>query len=106
MFGFVAVTTAQYGRVFQNMVEFADVSRPAVSHEPLLDPALHVHDLFVKLPAEMLKKVAGEKGAKKLLDKHFRPIDGHKWYFEGMSTGQLDTVRKGFESRYGKGSLK
>ena len=53
-----------------------------------------------------LKKVAGEKGAQELLNKYFKPIPGHNWYFEGMSADQLDTVRKGFEGRYGKGSMK
>ena len=53
-----------------------------------------------------LKKVAGEKKADELLNKHFKPIDGHNWYFEGMSADQLDKVRKGFEGRYGKGSMK
>ena len=62
------------------------------------------HTYFDFIPE--LKKVAGEKGAEKLLEKHFKPIPGHSWYFEGMNPAQLEAVRKGFESRYGKGSLK
>ncbi|MCA9456028.1 MAG: cytochrome C552 [Nitrospiraceae bacterium] len=62
------------------------------------------HTYFEFIPE--LKKVAGEKEANILLEKHFKPIPGHAWYFEGMNPAQLDAVRKGFESRYGKGALK
>ena len=62
------------------------------------------HTYFDFIPE--LKKVAGEKDAKKLLEKHFRPIAGHNWYFEGLSSEQVDRVRQGFETRYGKGALK
>jgi hypothetical protein len=41
-----------------------------------------------------------------MLKEHFAPIEGHDWYFNGMSKEQLEVVRKGFEARYGKGSLK
>lgn len=41
-----------------------------------------------------------------LLEKHFKPIEGHDWYFNGMSKESLEKVRAGFEARYGKGSLK
>jgi hydroxylamine dehydrogenase len=50
-------------------------------------------------------KDGNEDFAEKLLDKYVRPIDGHKWYFEGMSKDRIDEVRRGFEQRYGKGSL-
>ena len=52
------------------------------------------------------KKDGNEKFADAMLEKYFKPIDGHSWYFEGMSKEQIDKVRKGFEERYGKGSLK
>ena len=68
----------------------------------IYDVAKHTYFKFIP----ELKKVAGEDGAKKLLDKHFRPIPGHDWYFNGMSKEALDAVRKGYEERYGKGSLK
>jgi len=61
------------------------------------------HTYFKFIPE--LKKVAGEEEAKKLLDKHFRPIEGHAWYFEGMTKEQIDKVRKGYEDRYGKGAV-
>ncbi len=53
-----------------------------------------------------MKKDGNEKFADAMLDKYFKPIDGHAWYFEGMSKDQIDKVRKGFEERYGKGALK
>ena len=62
------------------------------------------HTYFDFIPE--LKKVTGEKKAKALLEKHFKPIPGHAWYFEGMNSTQLEKVREGFESRYGKGALK
>ncbi len=62
------------------------------------------HTYFEFIPE--LKKVAGEQGAQELLNKYFKPIPGHAWYFEGMSPAQLEAVKKGFESRYGKGALK
>lgn len=39
-------------------------------------------------------------------DKFAKPIDGHDWYFNGISKDAVDKVRKGFEERYGKGSMK
>ena len=62
------------------------------------------HTYFEFIPE--LEKVAGKDEARKLLDKYFRPIPGHDWYFNGMSNDQIDKVRNGFESRYGKGSMK
>ena len=56
---------------------------------------------------EVVKKKDGnEKFADEMLAKYFKPIDGHDWYFSGMSKEAIDKVRKGFEERYGKGSLK
>jgi hydroxylamine dehydrogenase len=52
------------------------------------------------------KKDGNEEFAVALLEEHFKPIEGHDWYFNGMSKDQLETVRKGFEARYGKGALK
>jgi len=62
------------------------------------------HTYFAFIPE--LKKVAGDKLANELLDKYFKPIQGHDWYFNGMNKGQIDKVRKGFEERYGKGAFK
>jgi hypothetical protein len=33
-------------------------------------------------------------------------MEGHTWYFEGMSKESIENVRKGFVERYGKGALK
>ncbi|CCQ73697.1 multiheme c-type cytochrome [Magnetospira sp. QH-2] len=68
----------------------------------IYDVAKHTYMKFIP----ELKEAAGEKDAKMLLDKYFRPIQGHDWYFNGMSVEALDKVRKGYEARYGKGSLK
>ncbi len=67
------------------------------------------HTYFKWIPE--LKEVVIEKDgndavAVALLEEHFKPIEGHDWYFNGMSKEQLETVRKGFEARYGKGALK
>ncbi len=52
------------------------------------------------------KKDKNDKAAKAMLEKHFKPIEGHDWYFNGMSKESLEKVRAGFEARYGKGALK
>ncbi|MBK1724078.1 multiheme c-type cytochrome [Thiocystis violacea] len=52
------------------------------------------------------KKDGNEDFAEAMLKKHFASNEGHDWYFNGMSAEQLDNVRKGFEARYGKGSMK
>jgi len=52
------------------------------------------------------EKDGNEEFAVALLAKHFKPIEGHSWYFEGMSKEAIEKVRKGFEERYGKGALK
>lgn len=62
------------------------------------------HTYFGFIPE--LKKVAGDELSKELLEKYFKPIDGHDWYFNGMNKDQIDKVRKGFEERYGKGAFK
>ncbi len=67
----------------------------------IYDVAKHTYFKFIP----ELKKVAGEDKAKELLDKHFKPIAGHAWYFEGMGKEQIDKIRKGYEERYGKGTF-
>lgn len=52
------------------------------------------------------KKDKNEKAANALLEKYFKPIEGHDWYFSGMNKEALEKVRAGFEARYGKGALK
>lgn len=41
-----------------------------------------------------------------MLDKYFKPIPGHSWFFEGMDKDQIAKMRAAFEQRYGKGSMK
>ena len=52
------------------------------------------------------KKDGNEKFADELLDKYFKPIQSHDWYFNGMNKDTIDKVRQGYEERYGKGALK
>jgi hydroxylamine dehydrogenase len=52
------------------------------------------------------KKDGNEKAAEEILAKYFKPIEGHDWYFNGISKDAVDKVRKGFEERYGKGAMK
>ena len=47
------------------------------------------------------KKDGNEKFATAMLEKHFKPIEGHDWYFSGLSKEALEKVQKGFEERYG-----
>jgi len=72
----------------------------------LYEVAKHFYFHFIpELREAVHVKDGNEDFAEKLLDKYVRPIDGHKWYFEGMSKDRIDEVRRGFEQRYGKGSL-
>ncbi|MBI4984420.1 MAG: cytochrome C552 [Rhodocyclales bacterium] len=67
------------------------------------------HTYFKWIPemrAAVMKKDGNEKAADEILTKYFKPIDGHDWYFNGISKDAVEKVRKGFEERYGKGSLK
>ena len=52
------------------------------------------------------KKDGNENFANALLDKYFKPIEGHDWYFNGISKDAIEKVRKGYEERYGKDSMK
>ncbi len=46
----------------------------------IYDVAKHTYMEFIP----ELEKVAGEDEAKRLLDKYFKPIEGHDWYFEAI----------------------
>jgi hypothetical protein len=54
----------------------------------------------------VIAKDGNDEYATVLLDKYFKPIEGHSWYFEGMNKEAIEKVRAGFEARYGKGALK
>ncbi|MCG7917213.1 MAG: multiheme c-type cytochrome [Candidatus Thiodiazotropha taylori] len=73
----------------------------------IYDVAKHTYMKWIpELKEVSMKKDGNTKFAEAMLDKYFKPIDGHTWYFEGMSKESIDKVRKGFEERYGKGALK
>mgnify|MGYP001554127041 CR=1 FL=1 len=73
----------------------------------IYDVAKHTYMKWIpELKEVAIEKDGNDKFAEAMLDKYFKPIEGHTWYFEGMSKDQIDVVRKGFEERYGKGALK
>ncbi|MEA3410483.1 MAG: multiheme c-type cytochrome [Pseudomonadota bacterium] len=73
----------------------------------IYDVAKHTYFEFIpQLKEVVIEKDGNDEFAVAMLDKYFKPIPGHAWYFEGLSKEQLDKVRKGFEDRYGKGALK
>ncbi len=67
------------------------------------------HTYFKWIPE--LKEVVRQKDgneafANALLDKYFKPVAGHDWFFNGMGKDAIEKVRKGYEERYGKGTMK
>jgi hypothetical protein len=59
-----------------------------------------------ELKEVVIAKDGNDEYATVLLDKYFKPIEGHSWYFDGMNKEAIEKVRAGFEARYGKGALK
>ena len=73
----------------------------------IYDVAKHTYFEWIPELKEVAhKKDGNEKFADEMLVKYFKPIEGHDWYFTGLSKEALDKVQKGFEERYGKGALK
>ncbi len=73
----------------------------------IYEVAKHTYFEFIpELKDAVRKKDGNEDFANAMLDKHFKPHAGHDWFFNGMSKEAIDKVRKGFEDRYGKDSLK
>jgi hypothetical protein len=73
----------------------------------IYDVAKHTYFKFIPELKELSRaKDGNEKKAEELLAKHFGPIEGHSWFFEGMSKEQIERVREGYEKRYGKGALR
>jgi len=73
----------------------------------IYDVAKHTYMKWIPELKEVVhKKDGNEKFADAMLEKYFKPHEGHDWYFNGMSKEAIDKVRKGFEDRYGKGALK
>ena len=73
----------------------------------IYDVAKHFYFKWIpELKEAVMKKDGNTKFADQMLATYFKPIEGHGWYFDGMSKDQIDKVRAGFEERYGKGALK
>lgn len=73
----------------------------------IYEVAQHTYFKWIPEMREMVRKKDGnEKYAEEILNKYFKPIEGHDWYFNGISKDAIEKVRKGFEERYGKGALK
>jgi hypothetical protein len=73
----------------------------------IYDVAKHTYFAWIPELKEVVhKKDGNEEFATAMLDKYFKPIEGHSWYFEGMDKDAIEKVRAGFEARYGKGALK
>jgi hypothetical protein len=73
----------------------------------MYEVAQHTYFKWIPEMKEAVRKKDGnEKAADEILAKYFKPIQGHDWYFNGIDKDAVDKVRKGFEERYGKGSLK
>jgi hypothetical protein len=73
----------------------------------MYEVAQHTYFKWIPEMREAVRKKDGnEKAADEILAKYFKPIQGHDWYFNGIDKDAVDKVRKGFEERYGKGSMK
>ena len=73
----------------------------------MYEVAQHTYfDWIPELKEVVRKKDGNEDFANALLTKYFKPIEGHDWYFNGINKDTLEKMRKGYEERYGKGSLK
>jgi hydroxylamine dehydrogenase len=71
----------------------------------IYEVAQHTYFKWIPEMREVVRKKDGnEKFADELLDKYFKPIEGHDWYFSGLSKEAIEKVRKGYEERYGKGA--
>lgn len=73
----------------------------------IYEVAQHTYFKWIPEMREAVRKKDGnEKAADEILKKYFEPIAGHEWYFKGISKDTIEQMRKGYEERYGKGSLK
>jgi hypothetical protein len=73
----------------------------------IYEVAKHTYFKFIPELKEVVhKKDGNEKFATAMLEKYFKPIEGHDWYFNGLNKEALEKVRKGYEERYGKDALK
>ena len=73
----------------------------------IYDVAQHTYFKWIPEMREAVRKKDGnEQYADQILEKYFKPIEGHDWFFNGISKEAIEKVRQGYEERYGKGSLK
>ncbi len=73
----------------------------------IYDVAKNTYMEFIPELKEVVQHKDGNTArADALLKQYFGAHEGHGWYFNGMNKEQLEAVRKGFEARYGQGSLK
>jgi hypothetical protein len=73
----------------------------------MYEVAQHTYFKWIpELKEVVIEKDGNDEFAVALLEKHFKPIEGHDWYFSGMGKEQIEKVRKAFEARYGQGALK
>ncbi len=73
----------------------------------IYEVAQHTYFKWIPEMKELVKKKDGnEDFANAILAKHFKPIAGHDWFFNGISKDSIEKVRKGYEERYGKDSMK
>jgi hydroxylamine dehydrogenase len=73
----------------------------------IYDVAKHTYFEWIpELKAVVVEKDGNEKFADEMLVKYFKPIEGHDWYFSGMSKEAIEKVRKGYEQRYGEKVLR
>jgi hypothetical protein len=73
----------------------------------IYEVAQHTYFKWIPEMKEAVRKKDGnEKAADEILEKFFKPIQGHDWYFNGISKESIEKTRAAFEERYGKGSMK
>lgn len=73
----------------------------------LYEVAQHTYFKWIPELKEVVRKKDGnEDFANALLEKYFKPVPGHDWYFNGISKDTLDNVRKFYSERYGQTTSK
>ena len=73
----------------------------------IYEVAQHTYFKWIPELKEVVRaKDGNDKFATELLNKYFKPIAGHDWFFNGMGKDAIEKVRKGYEERYGKGTMR
>jgi len=69
----------------------------------LYEVAKHTYFEWIPELKETVRRKDGNKDfANALLEKHFKPIAGHDWYFNGISKDTLENIRQFYAERYGQ----